>query len=194
MRELTVGNRCSVRGVATFLPLPRPSSLEGTYFMCIMQNLATTLAPLPSSRECTYFIVYYAKTAKTCYAGRMNIENKLPIQRSEKINKPSCSWLYSEWDFVSLTRDLWLSHGPIENVVASFCIIHMKYVPSFEDQGRHQCCCQFLHNSRAWITWLLLKMGKAPMQCCCQFLHNAQWNTCLLLKRGEAPMLLPVFA
>ena len=62
MRELTVGNRCSVRGVATFLPLPRPSSLEGTYFMCIMQNLATTLAPLPSSREGTYFIVYYAKT------------------------------------------------------------------------------------------------------------------------------------
>ena len=42
MRELTVGNRCSVRGVATFLPLPSPSSTEGTYFMCIMQKLATT--------------------------------------------------------------------------------------------------------------------------------------------------------
>ena len=76
-RELTVGNRCSVRGVATFLPLPPPSSTKGTYFMCIMQKmatssregtsftcimqkLATTLAPPPSSREGMY--VYYAKS------------------------------------------------------------------------------------------------------------------------------------
>ena len=30
-------------------------------------------------------------TAETCYAWRIYVENKLPIQRSEKINKPS--WL-----------------------------------------------------------------------------------------------------
>ena len=97
--------------------------------------------------------------------------------------------LYSEWDLVNLTRDLWLSLGPIEdvggaNVVACFCKIHMKYVPSVEDigganvvarlgiihihafpwrWGRRQCCCQFLHNARE---------RRAFSWRCCHFLHN----------------------
>ena len=59
---------------------------------------------------------------------------------------------------VNLTRDLGLSHDPIEDVegaivVASFCKIHMKYVPSLEDVA---IFC-IIH----WYTCLLLKMGEA---------------------------------